>query len=268
MGILTKIVRNLKKGSLISAGSKALSNRFKKWRKSSNLFYRRDFKRILTKELEKEFPPIDHNHLKTGNYFIDKRLPLNSDSVVYSLGILEDTRFDEAIATKYKCDVYMFDPTPLTVKFMAGQSNPHFKYFPIGVWTENTNLKFYLPSLDGSASTVNVMGDKYFEAKCKTVDTIMNEFGHQHINVFKADIEGAALPVIEQIIDKGIFPDQIIAEFERPEGDIKQTIDFFQRLLSLTEKCRELGYKEYLLPRKHAKYFSLEILYSRLHKPD
>ncbi len=264
MGILAKIVRNLKKGTLFSAGSRALANRYKKWRKGSNIFYRSDPKRILTKEVEKEFTPIDQNHVKVGNYFIDQRLNLNSNSVVYSLGILEDTRFDAAIAKMYGCDVHMFDPTPLTVKFMAGQSNPHFKYFPIGVWTENTTLRFYLPALDGSASTVNVLGEKHFDAECKTVGTIMNEQGHDHIDVFKADIEGAALPVIEQMIQEGIYPEQIIAEFERPSGDIKETIDFFQRLLELTEKCRKLGYKDYLLPRKRSKYFSLEILYSRV----
>ena len=45
---------------------------------------------------------------------------------------------------------------------------------------------------------------------------------------FKADIEGAALPVLNQMILNKIYPDQIIVEFERPKKEMPKIIAFLK----------------------------------------
>ena len=105
------------------------------------------------------------------------------------------------------------------------------------------------------------VGTDYFEATCVTMETLMKENQHDHISVFKADIEGAALPILKQMIENKIYPDQIVAEFERPTGDTVKVNHFFDELSTLRTQLSEAGYEEFLLPRKGAKYYSLEMLF-------
>lgn len=158
----------------------------------------------------------------------------------------------------------MYDPTPLSITFMnAHKANSSLKYSPIGIWIEDKTLRFYEPKLGGSASMMSneESNNKYFEAKCETMKTVMKRNQHDHISVFKADIEGAALPILGQMIENQIFPDQIVVEFERPKKDMLKINDFFNDLTELRSKLGVNNYEEFLLPRKTAKYFSLEMLF-------
>ena len=89
----------------------------------------------------------------------------------------------------------------------------------------------------------------------------MEKNNHKKISVFKADIEGAALPVLNQMILNKIYTEQIIVEFERPKKNMLKINTFFKDVSSLRSKLDGLGYEEYLLPRKKAKYYALEMLF-------
>jgi len=65
------------------------------------------------------------------------------DSIIYSCGIAKDISFDEEISKKFNCDVFMFDPTEESKKFMISVENPRLKFFNIGIWKYNGNIKFY-----------------------------------------------------------------------------------------------------------------------------
>jgi len=257
-----KIRRNIKDGTLLRRGSVALKNRFIKWLKHTNIFYLFDEERVQTKKYQKDIPQINTNHIEAGNYYLDKRIELGQDSIVYSLGISVDISFDSFVASTYGCEVYMYDPTPISIEFMKQhEGNKLLKFKPVAVWTENTTLKFYEPAFGGSASAVYEWSEKYFEAVCFTMATLMKENNHTIIDVFKADIEGAALPILEQMIDNTVFPHQIIIEFERPRNDAKKVADFFESVSKIRTQLKERGYEEFLLPRTTTKYFSLEMLF-------
>jgi len=265
-GITEKIRKNLREGTLLSKGWRALKNRSLKFLRTSNLRVPFDAQRRRTRAYLAGIPPLDAEQFPAGNYFLDRRRPLGAESVVYSFGILKDIEFDEAVANRFGCPVHMFDPTPVTRQFMAHYAtDARFDYHPIGVWTENTTLTFFEPELSGSASVV--FGDAQagtFQAECYTVAEIMRRCGHPKIDVFKADIEGAALPVLEQMVGEGILPDQIIVELERPLSSVSAIDDFFTRVSGLREALRTAGYAEYQLPRRAARYFSLELLFVKL----
>ncbi|MEM1319497.1 MAG: FkbM family methyltransferase [Bacteroidota bacterium] len=268
MSIYNKIRKNLQQGTLLKAGYKALSGRLIKWVKYHNVFYPFDYERVMTRKVQQTIPLINRDHIKMGNYYIDRRLPLTEKSIVYSLGVWTNIEFDLAITKAHCCPVYMYDPTPISIEFMEekAKENTLLRFFPWGVWTEDTTLKFYLPPNGSSASAVNGQNGVHFEAECKTIANLMAYNGHQHIDVLKADIEGAALPIIEQLIETEIYPTQIVVEFERPIHDLKGNIDFFHRLIKLRERLAALGYEEFRLPRSAAKYFSFDLLFSRIHK--
>ena len=44
----------------------------------------------------------------------------------------------------------------------------------------------------------------------------MNEHNHKLIDVLKMDIEGASFEILNDLLDKKIYPKQIIVELERP----------------------------------------------------
>lgn len=160
----------------------------------------------------------------------------------------------------------MYDPTPESIEFMKKyKANISLVYRPIGVWTEDKTLRFYEPQLGGSSSLIanEDHSNKYFEAECLTMETIMNHNQHNHISVFKADIEGAALLVLKQMVENNVFPDQIVVEFERPKKDLSKIESFFSDLSELRSELNDVGYEEFLLPQYNAKYYSLEMLFVR-----
>lgn len=260
--IAEKIKRNFESGTLINRASKAAINRFNKWIRHANFLYFLDKERLITKRYQQKIPKINANHYPAGNYFLDKRIALGKESVVYSLGILTDISFDLFMANQFGCKVYMYDPTPVTVDFMKKyEANKHLLFRPIAVWTENGTIKFYESKFGGSASAVFQISDQFFEARCATMETLIKENNHTGIDVFKADIEGAALPILEQMIDNDIIPGQIVVEFERPQKNIEEVNSFFQRLTNIRNKLKAKEYEEYLLPRGSAKYYSIELLF-------
>tara|TARA_R110002073_G_scaffold229908_1_gene390841 strand:+ start:349 stop:1155 length:807 start_codon:yes stop_codon:yes gene_type:complete len=266
MSIKKRILENLKNGTILKNGLPAFKNRLYKTIKTSNFFYLFNVNRVKTKKYLESIRIINKNHFKVGNYYLDSRIMLNEQSIVYSLGILNDVSFDEFIAKKFSCQVFMYDPTPLSIEFLKSQKNSKFNFFPFGVWIEESIMKFYEPKFGGSSSIFNsnnYVSDRFFEAKCYTIKQLMEKNNHTNIDVFKADIEGAALPILEQMIDQKILPTQIIVEFERPKKDINKINDFFQRVDNLRKVLSNYGYEEFRLPRKSAKYFSLELLFTK-----
>ena len=233
-----------------------------------DIFYRFDYERILTKKFEELFYSIPENAVKVGNYFILESPKLDKSSIVYSLGVGKNIDFDKAILFKYGCDIYLFDPTPSSSEFIKTfvkkneDIDKKLKYLPIGVWNENKILRFSVPRYGGSASAVFSYGSgEEFDAECQTLKTIMKRLGHTRIDLIKMDIEGAALPVVENMIAEQIFPAQLIAEFERPVKNIKLILDFFYRLQKACSMLENQGYQIYRLPRSQFKYYSVELIF-------
>ncbi|WMX16011.1 FkbM family methyltransferase [Aureispira sp. CCB-E] len=260
---LVNMRKNSQGENLIKYGYKVLKRRFTKWILHTDLFYVFSKPRRKTKAYISDIPPINRNHLQAANYFIDTRMPLNDKSVVYSLGISVDSSFDEFLTKNYGCEVYMYDPTPASIEYMAKQKNELFKFFPIAVWIENTTLKFSTPSFGGSSSSFIETND-FFYAEARTISKLMEDNGHSHIDLFKADIEGAALPILLQMIELDIIPRQLIVEFERYETEDSKIDEFFKKITFVRNILREKGYEEFLLPREKQKYFSLEMLFIKI----
>jgi FkbM family methyltransferase len=185
-----------------------------------------------------------------GGYLLPENNDLNSESIIYSLGVGEDISFDTTITGKYNCKVFMFDPTPRSIehvdkiknvlcgkeeliynkRFGGGQSNyidiiknsncnPNNLIFePIGIYNKNSFLDFYFPNneeyVSCSLETFGRNSNKSMKVQVKTIETIMKENNHSNIDVLKIDIENSEYDVLMNMFDCNIYPRFICIDFD------------------------------------------------------
>ena len=153
-----------------------------------------------------------------GGFYVNPEL-LNKDSIVYSFGIGNDISFDKKIMSKHGCKVYGFDPTPKSIAFIHSQKpNPLFVFYPFGISTKTGSEEFYLPKnkkgVSGSMAE-HAYVDLYDKVtvEMKALSDIMQDLGHEHIDVLKIDIEGSEYDVVESILQLEVPIKQILIEF-------------------------------------------------------
>ncbi|UCH10179.1 MAG: FkbM family methyltransferase [Fidelibacterota bacterium] len=158
---------------------------------------------------------------------------LDGDSICYCVGCGEDISFDIGLIDQFACDVYGFDPTPRAIKYVkevAGK-NAKYHFLEIGLWDREDTLKFYAPKnpKQVSYSLLNLQKTKhYIEIQVRRLQRIMEELGHEKIDLLKMDIEGAEYKVIESIIEDKIDIKVLCVEYDECahplDGDYKQRI--------------------------------------------
>lgn len=146
---------------------------------------------------------------------------LNERSICYCVGVGIDASFDFVLVDMFGCKVFSFDPTPKAIDYMAHQKydRDRLKFMPIGVWNEDTQLRFYSPAnpQETSHSVYDLHGSgKYFVAECRTLSSIMQQLGHGHIDLLKLDIEGAWRKIIRNIVDERIRISILCVELDSP----------------------------------------------------
>ncbi len=220
--------------------------------------------RVLTKKFEETIPLIDSRFEQFGNYYLNSEFPLNSQSIIYSLGVLSDTSFDRAVADKYDCPIYMYDPSIIATRHINRINHPKLKFQQVGVWDKDEDMLFFTPVYGGSPSMIFEHPGRQFTAKCKKLSSVMEENNHSSMDVIKLDIEGAAPKILHHMLDTNVQPNQVIVEFERPEtSSIVDFLDFFEQLRALIARFESLGYETYRLPRDKARYYSIEIIFTK-----
>src|SRR3546814_13240808 len=83
---------------------------------------------------------------------------------------------------------------------------------PVGLWSEDATLRFYAPRdpTHVSHSIVNLQEtESYFEARCRSIASLMAELGHDRLDLLKVDVEGAEHEVIRSMLASGIRPTEI-----------------------------------------------------------
>ncbi len=129
---------------------------------------------------------------------------LSAQSLIISLGIGGDIRFDEEIISRYSCAVHAFDPTPRWVEWIREQNlPPEFHFHPFAVSGKDSVMKLYPRLSKGKRSeTMMTLFDESnaceagVEVGVKRLSTILNELGYNRIDILKMDIEGAEYDVI------------------------------------------------------------------------
>jgi FkbM family methyltransferase len=144
---------------------------------------------------------------------------LDGNSVCYCAGAGEDITFDLALAQRYGCEVYVFDPTPRAIAHVqrVAAGNPRIHFQPVGLWDREETLKFYAPANPAhvSHSVVNLQRtDTYFEARCCSLSDLMRHNGHDRLDLLKIDIEGAEYRVLQSLLANRIQARILCVEFD------------------------------------------------------
>lgn len=222
---------------------------------------RRTIRRFLA-----SIPECPVDLIQVGNYSIISSSNINENSLIYSVGVGNNLEFDEEITERYRCPVYLFDPTPMSKELLEShpQHGEMFVFFPIGISDKNDNLVFYLPFGCGSYTLyrpTNIIDT--FEAPCKTLNEVMEMLGHSHVDLLKLDIEGAALNVLWDMLHKNIQPDQILVELE-PIYDSGQTLDgFLAEVAELMRQYLNSDYRIFKIERDNGNFNSIELLLAK-----
>lgn len=187
---------------------------------------------------------------KYGGFYYPEDLPkLNSDSIIYCVGAGEDITHDVILSYKTKCPVHIFDPTPRAIehvkyvkdvldgtkepvddKKFGGGDNNYWKMilshkvkgnklilYECGLSIEDGTVPFYLPINDDYVSCSLVPIGRSCESMnvhVKTINTIMKELNHDHIDLLKIDIENIECDVLEKMLNDKIYPTYISVDFD------------------------------------------------------
>ena len=219
---------------------------------------KRFLKRLVGKELKVRCD-IDVPITKTGGWWFAPE-GLNSDSIVYSLGVGDEIDFDLALIETYGVEVHAFDPTPASIEMLKDRELPkRLQFHPWAITANDGSLTFY-PRLKKDGTKSDVMYTMVAEPE--TVDdaiivpsyslsTVSDMLGHQRIDLLKMDIEGAEYEVLEGLLESPIKPTQLLVEFHHrfPGIGLDRTVDLIERLqrdgyriFAISEVGRELSF--------------------------
>jgi len=190
-----------------------------------------------------------------GGFYVDPSL-VPENAIVYSFGIGEDISFDEAIISKHGSKVYGFDPTPKSINYIRKNVIPEqFLFHPFGIGEKTEMVTFHLPKnkdhVSGSVYDHKLVDEhNSVDVLLKEFKEIVEELGHNHIDVLKMDIEGSEYVVMEGILKSGIPIKQILVETherffsdgkEKGKRFFKQLHDHGYRIFAISDTYQEIS---------------------------
>ena len=179
---------------------------------------------------------------------------IDSSSVIFSLGVADNIKFDNSMTHSFGCHVHAFDPTPTWVDWIASQKTPpEFHFHPWAVGGQDGILRLY-PRVNrkgkpvpGMLTLIDEWNGAYqpFEVPVKRISTIMSELGVDHIDMLKMDIEAAEYEVIDDILDSGVPVYQLLVEFHHRFKTVP-----LEKTKKILEKLSAAGYRIFYISEK------------------
>ena len=204
-------------------------------------------KRLVGKELKLRIDVRVKTEKEGGWWFTPENL--DSDSIVYSLGVGDLIDFDLGVIDRCQSRVFAFDPTPTSKSFVDREDRPkQFHFQPWAAAGEDGSLSLF-PRVrnDGSLSTdmftlvaEEASRESAIVVPAYTVETLARKLGHARIDLLKMDIEGAEFEVLDALIAGQLRPKQLLIEFHHRFID-----NGLARTSGIVERLRAEDYKLY-----------------------
>ena len=192
---------------------------------------------------------------------------LSENSTVYSVGVGYDISFDIDVIRNYGCQVHAFDPTLISKRWLESKTDlpKNFIHHDIGLAHYSGVANFSLPanhSVSFSMSSVvseKDAGSDLHEAEVKTLDDIMENLGHQEIDLLKIDIEGAEYDIIDDLVNNATRIKQLLIEFhDRLIGEEVQ-----KPSQDAIQKLQKAGFRVFNISRRGYEYTLLGPSFSK-----
>lgn len=240
--------------------------------KKARAFYKRVGQRIAQNNLNRLRDAVSFHHEKVGTgyggWFVPTSL-LSDRSLCYGVGAGEDISFEIELINRYGCEVHCFDPTPRAQRHVKllhrntingvqtsinNAGNLYYKVDPgclarlhfhaLGLWSQDGPMRFYAPENPAhvSHSIVNLQRTiDYFEADCRTLETVMQTLDHTELSLLKLDVEGAEYEILASILSGHVRPVVLCVEFD--EGYHPMDDDYLSRILNMVQHVKAQGYR-------------------------
>ena len=164
--------------------------------KLRNAVERRAFERVVRSlPVHPDGPPCEH----LGTDYAGWPVPLDlvgPDGIVYGVGAGNDVSWDLELIRRCGCSVWTFDPTdasrenvePLT------RSEPRLHFMQVAIWRSDGTVPMNIAEnpAEPAVSAANLHGTgRSHVMPVRSIPSLMAEYGHDHIDVLKYDVEGA-----------------------------------------------------------------------------
>lgn len=174
-----------------------------------------------------------------GGYMLPASL-LGPDSVCYLAGVGEDISFDLGVIARFGCNVYSIDPVPRAKAHAeaAAKHEPRLTFLPFALWSRDETLTFHAPREEGyvSQSAVNLHGTAGdFQAEARSLSSLMEEHGNDHIDLLKISAEGSEYEIVEHVVSSGIDVRVLCVEYAQPAP--------VERAVASVRSLERAGYK-------------------------
>lgn len=187
------------------------------------------------------------------------------ESICYCIGAGEEISFELLLSDKVKSKVFLFDPTPRSIKFVenvfegrgkvektvGNEDQNYFKissgslnFLPFGIWERNEKVKMYAPQNNEhvSHSILNLQHtEEYFLAQCYTLENMMKKLSHNHIDLLKLNVEGAEYAILYSMLASNITPKILCVAFDEFHTKLDEKSD--QRILDCLKRLEDADYQ-------------------------
>lgn len=143
--------------------------------------------------------PVRRLGSEYGGWTIPLQL-VDSDWVVYCLGAGNDVSFETELIDETGCEVYSFDPTDASAEHVAAIDEPRLHFLQVAIWRHDGTLRMYKSPVRTSStlSAANLdVGRATVEVPCRSLDSLMREFGHKRIDLLKYHVEGSEYEIFD-----------------------------------------------------------------------
>ena len=215
-------------------------------------------RQLIGTELRVE-PEVSRNTVVDADWAYDPEL-LDSDSIVYSLGVGDTIEFDLKLIERTAATIHAFDPTPDAETTLAASEPPaNFHFHAAAAAGSDGELTLY-PRVRSNGSLSETMFTVNAEARnahlgrtvpALTIPSMASRLGHEHVDLIKMDIEGAEYEVIDSLLASPLRPEQLLIEFhhrhkgvgpKRTRRALQQLQNVGYRIFYVSENVREFSF--------------------------
>ena len=157
-------------------------------------------------QIEVEYPLNNNNEISNwfrdnGDYTHNINYNLNEDSIIIDLGGYTGVWAQQMI-DRYNPNVYILEPVPIFYEGMVDKflTNNKVNLMNVGVGVEDKD-GFIFMSGDGTSSNLAI--GESISVKFNTIDTILEEWGLNEVDLIQINIEGDEYSILEKMIENG-----------------------------------------------------------------